>query len=49
MSGNGHFTFQDHLESKSKAAFPLTCLGARRVALRRPRGKIKNRSDTIAM
>ena len=33
----------------SKAAFPLTRLGARRVALRRPRGRIKNRSYTITM
>ena len=33
--------------SNPKAAFPLTRLGARRVALRRPRDRIENRSDTI--
>ena len=32
-----------------KAAFPLTRLGARRIALRRPHGRIKNRSNTITM
>ena len=32
-----------------KAAYPLTRLGARRVALRRPRGRIKNRPHTLTM